>query len=101
MAASDHPSREAALCEAGTKLAEMHNELAITPPLDTSTRGFFARPYQVIFASRFDEAIREQIRDDRIRELPSRLPAVDQLCDLAGATRSPILTGRMRRIYGD
>ena len=101
LAADTYPPREEALARAGTELAKMHNALGVTEPLDPTPRNFFSRPYQVLFASRFDQAIREKIQDDRIRALPSRLPAVDQLTDLAGATRSPILTGRMRRIYGD
>jgi hypothetical protein len=101
VAAGELAPREAALCEAGTVLAEMHNALGITEPLDPRVRPFFGRPYRVIFAARFDAAIREKIEDERIRALPSRLPAVDQLADLAGATRSPILTGRLRRIYGE
>lgn len=101
LAAGAYPEREAGLAEAGTELAKIHNSLGITEPLDPAPRSFFSRPYQVLFASRFDAAIREKIQDDRIRALPSRLPAVDQLADLAGATRSPILTGRMRKIYGD
>ena len=99
LASHVYPDRETALCEAMVTLAEMHNALGITEPLEPTTRPFFARPYQVIFASRFDRAIREKIRDEKLRALPSRLPAVDQLTDLAGAIRSPILTGRMRRIY--
>jgi hypothetical protein len=101
VAADDYPEREAGLCAAATKLAQMHNALEITKTLETATRNFFDRPYQVLFAIRFDAAIRESIQDARIRELPSRLPAVDQLTDLTGATQSPILTGRMRRIYGE
>jgi hypothetical protein len=100
LAADTYPPREQALAQAGTELAEIHNTLGITERLDPAPRNFFSRPYQVVFASRFDQAIREKIKDDGIRALPSRLPAVDQLADLAGATRSPILTGRMRRIYG-
>lgn len=97
--ARTYPEREQALVDAGCELAKMHNALGLTGALDTSPRGYFARPYQVIDANRFDRAIREKIRDERIRALPSRLPAVDQLTDLAGATRSPILTGRLRAIY--
>jgi hypothetical protein len=97
--AGDYGAREAALCDAAVTLAKMHNALAITESIETTTRPFFERPYQVIFANRFDAAIREQIQNDELRALPSRLPAVDQLTDLAGATRSPILTGRMRAIY--
>jgi len=101
LAADAYAPREQALAQAGTELAKIHNALEITEPLDPTPRNFFSRPYQVLFTNRFDHAIREKIQDPRLRALPSQLPAVDQLADLAGATRSPILTGRMRKIYGD
>jgi hypothetical protein len=64
----------------------MHNQLAVTPPLDTATRPFFNRPYQVIRAGRFVTALRGAIADPRIRQLPLT-GAVDQFTDSTDATR--------------
>jgi len=60
--------------------AARHNELGLTPPLDTRTRGFYDRPYQVIEAGRFTEALRRSITDTEVRDLPVT-GAVDQFID--------------------
>ncbi len=101
VAAVRYDAREQALCAAGEALARMHNRLAITDEIEPTVRSYFARPYRLIGATRFDRAIRARIRDERIRDFPSQLAAVDQLVDHSGAARSPILTGRMRKIYGE
>ena len=50
--------------------AEMHNALAITPPLETQSHlRYPTRPYVGITASRFDKAIVEQIQDEPLRRL--------------------------------
>jgi hypothetical protein len=64
--------------------AAMHNELGITRPLDTHTRGYFDRPYQVLDAGRFTAALREAITDPLIRQLPAT-GAVDQFIDSTDA----------------
>src|SRR6516165_6499510 len=70
VSAGGWPDREEHLCEAYETVAVMHNELGLTPPLDTRRRRFYDRPYQVIGAGRFAGALREAITDPRIRELP-------------------------------
>ena len=100
LAADSFPEREQALVRILEALARMHNALGITAPIDPQVRGFFARPYRVIDAGRFDRALRERIEDEYLRELPSLLGAADQLIDVSSAVKSPILTGRMRSVYG-
>ena len=46
-------------------------------------------------------ALRAQIGDARLRELNSLQGAVDQVVDSSSLVGSPIITGRMRAIYGD
>ena len=41
----------------------------ITEPLSTATRNYFGRPYQVLFAGRFAEAISATISDPALRQL--------------------------------
>ena len=68
------------MCRACETAAARHNELGLTPPLDTRTRGFYDRPYQVIEAGRFTEALRRSITDTEVRDLPVT-GAVDQFID--------------------
>jgi Domain of unknown function (DUF4037) len=82
--AADWPARHKHLSDASEALAVMHNQLGLTPPLDTRTRGFHDRPYQVLGAARFGAALREAIADPGIRRLPLT-GAVDQFIDSTDA----------------
>jgi len=84
----DWVSREQHLCRAYEKAASWHNELGLTTPLDTRVRRFYERPYQVIDAARFTEALREVIADPRVRRLPLT-GAIDQFTDSTDAAGRP------------
>ena len=81
-------TRERHLCLAYEAAAELHNRLRLTPPLDTRTRGFYDRPYQVIGADRFTAALLGAVTDARIRELPLT-GAIDQYVDSTEALGAP------------
>ena len=78
------PAREQHLRDAYETVAALHNQLRFTPPLDTRTRGFYDRPYQVIDAGRFTVALREAITDPRISRLPLT-GVIDQFTDSTDA----------------
>jgi hypothetical protein len=80
ISASDWRTREKHLRDAYETVAALHNRLGFTPPLDTGTRGYYNRPYQVIGAPRFSAALREAITDPQIRQLPLT-GAIDQFTD--------------------
>ena len=82
--AGDWPSRQRHLRAASEAVAAMHNQLGLTPPLDTRTRPFHDRPYQVIGAARFTAALREAITDPQVRRLPLA-GSVDQFTDSTDA----------------
>jgi hypothetical protein len=84
LAATGWPGRERQLGHAYVTLAESHNKLGLTEPLDTSTRGFYDRPYQVIDAGRFAAALTGAITDPLIRRLPP-IGAADQFMDSTDA----------------
>jgi hypothetical protein len=92
VATAGWPSREQHLCRACTAAAAMHNELGVTEPLDPSTRRFFDRPYLVLGADRFREALLAAITDPAIRELPA-IGAVDEFVD---STDALAMTGFLR-----
>jgi hypothetical protein len=83
VAATRWPDRQRHLARAYETAAAWHNELGLTPPLDTRTRGFFDRPYQVIDAERFAGALRQAIAGP-VRDLPVT-GAVDQFIDSTDA----------------
>jgi len=61
-------------------VAARHNQLALTPPLDTRTSRFYDRPYQVIGAGRFAAALQAAITDPQLSRLPL-IGAIDQFTD--------------------
>lgn len=97
LAAQNYAQREANLAPAYTLLAEMHNALQLTPPLDPRTRTYSGwhllrsgveqlalddprntRPHQVIFAGRFVEALTAVIQDPAVLALRPCLGSVNQ-----------------------
>lgn len=62
--------REAHLSAAYSGMAELHNGLGVTEPLSTEVSPYFNRPYQVISAGRFVEALFEAIQEPEVRRLP-------------------------------
>jgi len=84
ISAGDWRTREQHLGQAYETVAALHNQLGLTPPLDTRTRGFHDRPYQVIGAARFTTTLQEAITDPHIGHLPLT-GAIDQLIDSTDA----------------
>ena len=80
LAATDCRHRERQLSRAYVTIAKSHNQLGLTDPLDTSTRGFYDRPYQVLGAGRFAAALAAAITDPFVRQLPP-IGAADQFMD--------------------
>lgn len=79
------PEREPYLRDAYETAAELHNQLGLTPPLDTRTRRYYGRPYKVLGATRFTAALREAITDPQVRRLPLT-GAIDQFVDSTDAS---------------
>jgi hypothetical protein len=75
-----YQARERHLGEALSAVAVLHNQLGLTPPLDPRTRPFFDRPFQVLGAGRFADALRQAITDPQVWRLP-RSGTTDQFID--------------------
>jgi hypothetical protein len=88
ISADGYQARERHLTEAMEAIAVRHNRLRLTPPLDTRTRRFYGRPYQVLGAARFAAALRESITGPQVSQLP-RAGAVDQFIDSTDAAGDP------------
>jgi len=74
------PDRERYLDRANVTVAEAHNQLGLTEPLDTSTRLYYRRPFRVLDAGRFAAALADAITDPAIRQLPA-IGTADQFID--------------------
>jgi hypothetical protein len=84
LSAAIWPDRERDLGRAYPAVAEAHNGLGHSEPLDTSTRLYYDRPFQVLDAGRFAVALADAITDPAIRRLPP-IGAADQFMDSTDA----------------
>jgi len=101
LAATDWKTRERELGRVYTRVAEQHNELGLTEPLDTSTRLYFDRPFQVIGAERFTGALLARVEDAEIRAL-SQAGAIDQFADSTDFLgRAEFTRGAITTMIGD
>ncbi len=96
--AEEWPERGEALAEAYEMAGRMHNDLHLMPPLDPKTRQFFDRPFRVLFADRFADALRAEIGDAVLRELPL-MGGVDQFCDSTDVTSYSARAQKLRALY--
>ena len=85
LAAQTWPEREEHLTATYELVAGLHNRLGITTPLPTHVSPYYSRPFLVIHADQFVEAIHAAITDNEVLELPEYLGAVDQFVDSTDA----------------
>ena len=96
--ASDWRAREAHLCEAYVVLGEMHNALGITEPVEPTITHFFKRPYRVISAERFVQALCAAIENEQLKTL-APIGGIDQFSDCTDLTDNVRLARRTRNLY--
>lgn len=77
--------RERHLALAYELVAGLHNDSGLTERLDTSVRPFYDRPFLVLRADRFADALLATIPDPAMRSLP-RTGAIDQFGDSTDLT---------------
>jgi hypothetical protein len=92
--------RQQHLVHAYEIIAAMHNDLGITEPLSTEAFRFHGRPFLIIHADRFADAIRDQIKDLRVRNLPEAVGSIDQFVDSTDVLSNTALRRRAKAIYG-
>jgi len=95
--------REQHLCEAYEYVAQMHNALGITKKIPAKVSNFHGRPFKVIHSWRFEEAIREEIRDPILKEISGKrcIGIIDQFSDSVDLRCSATLRIELRALYGE
>jgi hypothetical protein len=99
LAARRWQDRQQHLVHAYQIIAAMHNDLTITEPLSTQASQFHGRPFPVIQAGEFADAIRSQITDERVRNLPEAVGSIDQFVDSTDVLSNAALRHQLRTIY--
>jgi hypothetical protein len=97
--AEEWPERDRALAEAYEILATMHNRLDLTEPLDTRVQPFYGRPFNVLYAERFSQALLAQISDERLRNIPALMGSLDQWADSTDVLEAVALRPQIKRLY--
>ena len=83
--ANSRHEREEYLTTAYQFVAKRHNDLGITDSLPTQVSQYHTRPFRVIHADRFVDAIRAEIASEEVRALPNHLGSVGQFVDSTDA----------------
>jgi len=96
MDANTWQERQNHLTRAYEYVAKLHNELRITDSLTTEVSQFHNRPFMVIHADKFADAIHEKIEDNEVKRLPKYLGAIDQYVD---STEVLSYTEKFRRFW--
>ena len=101
LSAGSWQEREEQLATAYEHIAGMHNQLGITEALSDKVTNFFGRPFQVIKAGTFAEAIRARIKDPVVKRLADRklIGSIDQFSDSTNIVSDPQLRKTLRKLY--
>jgi hypothetical protein len=94
--------RESHLERAYQLVAEMHDHLGITEPINAKTGNFFSRPFRVIHLhGKFADAISKRISDPAICRLIQRrlIGSIDQISDNTDVLSDAKLRTALRRFY--
>lgn len=82
LAATEYPARERHLCDAYEYVAGLQNGTGLAAPVDPARRPYHSRPFQVLHAERFAQALAATVTDPELRGLPLT-GGVDQWADSA------------------
>jgi hypothetical protein len=93
------PEREKHLTVAYEFVAKMHNDLGITEPLPTRVSQFHKRPFLIIHADHFADAIRTAITSEEVRAWPANLGSVDQFVDATDVLDDPERLHQLKLMY--
>src|SRR5262249_3661 len=91
--------REYWLSQASQALAEQHNPLQISEPLETQVGQFYSRPYLVLSSDRFAEAIRAAIASAEVLALPPYTGSLTQFVDSTDVQESREDWERLKVMY--
>ena len=99
LGAASWREREAHLSRAYERVARLHNALGLTPPLDAEVSDYYGRPYKVLHADRFAEAILRSVTEEERAPLRHCFGSVNQLIDSPNAVSNNELCRRLRALY--
>ncbi|MHA3963883.1 MAG: DUF4037 domain-containing protein [Candidatus Thorarchaeota archaeon SMTZ1-45] len=97
--ATSWKDREEYLVRAYEVVAGMHNDLNITEPMKAKVSNFHTRPFLVIGADDFAEAIYATIQDEEVLSLSKFLGGVDQFVNSTDVLSKPKRYPKLRNMF--
>ena len=97
--AQEWRSREDYLCHAYEIVAGMHNVLGITEPLATDVSYFHDRPFRIIDAGRFVDALKEAMTDKAVKAIRTDIGSIDQFSHSTDLRSDPQLHKKLQSLY--
>jgi hypothetical protein len=97
--ASHWQEREQYLGRAYKIVADRHNSLGLTEELSSTTRDYYGRPFQVLMAERFAEAITKAIQSTELKQLDPIIGSVSQFTDSTTVFDEVQLYGKLGNLY--
>jgi Domain of unknown function (DUF4037) len=91
--------REEYLSRAYEKVAHLHNQLGVTEPLAPHVSHYYERPYLVIHAERYVDAIMAQIQDPTVKNIPHAIGSINQVVDSTDVLTNPSLTKKWQALF--
>ena len=88
---------EKILCDIYLIIVEKHNSLRITPDIKSEITDFYNRPYKVMFADKYADALIKEISSNEIKNLRVTIGGIDQFAELSDAIEDP----RFNKVFKD
>jgi len=92
-------TRDRSIAKAYSVMAQQHNALKITQPLDTNISNYYGRPYLVIYGERFAKAIKQAIKDPQIKRIKTDVGSIDQFTDSTNVVEDLALCKKLSAVY--
>ena len=96
MLSASWKEREKFLSEAYEKVATLYNSQKITEPLPAKVSAYYDRPYLVIHADKFAEAIKNKIEDKDVKAIKTNIGSVNQFIDSTDALSYPKILKKLK-----
>jgi hypothetical protein len=98
LAADNIGDRERALCAGFEALARMHNAARLTQVIEPTVRPFHGRPFLVIDANRFADALFASVSDPWLTAQP-RIGSIDQFADSTDVLSHPDVAQEFHAVF--
>ena len=97
--ASEWNQRQILLAKAYEVLAQLHNALNITIPLEEKASQYYNRPYLVVGDGRYVKELRNAVTSEEVKNIKHHLGSVNQFIDSDDQLNNSYLHKQLRELY--